>query len=200
MADSDNEAIEDLPEEKKKGGGSSWMPVIVVVVLLPVISIVMMEFYFLPKIQSVASGAGHGDDQHETLPTIQSGGPGAPISSGGGGHGGGHGGGGETAEGEHVIQMYHFDTMKTNLANPSTTLIIVKFSIQGSDPHFLATIDQYQVQLTDATLKVLSLLTRIDTQSPGIQNVVKNDLIARFNQVLGRNLVEDLFFTDFVTQ
>ncbi|MFW6354941.1 MAG: flagellar basal body-associated FliL family protein, partial [Verrucomicrobiota bacterium] len=83
---------------------------------------------------------------------------------------------------------------------PSTTLIIVKFSVKGSDAQFMDTIDQYRVPLTDATLKVLSLLTRIDTQSPGIQNVVKNDLITRFNQVLGRSLVEDLYFVDFVTQ
>jgi len=198
----DNDTIEDLPTEKKGGGGGNpWLPVIVVVVLLPILSIVMMEFYFLPKMEAVAGGGGHGEGgENDELPVIQSGGPGAPVNAGGGGgHGGGHGGGG-APEGAKVVQMYHFDTVKTNLANPSTTLIIVKFSAKGSDPHFIETLDQYQVQLTDATLKVLSLLTRIDTQSPGIQNVVKNDLIARFNQVLGKSMVEDLYFTDFVTQ
>ncbi|MFP4282255.1 MAG: flagellar basal body-associated protein FliL [Opitutales bacterium] len=129
------------------------------------------------------------------LPAIISGGPGAPPPQSSGGGGGGKGD--STA---NAVQLYHFDTIKTNLANPSTTLIIVKFSVKGSDAQFMDTIDQYRVPLTDATLKVLSLLTRIDTQSPGIQNVVKNDLITRFNQVLGRSLVEDLYFVDFVTQ
>jgi flagellar basal body-associated protein FliL len=200
MAEED-ESIEDLPETTKKGGGSSWMPVIVVIILLPVLSFVMAEFVFIPRLQKAIGGDhgdGHADKEHSELPPIVSGGPGAPVGtdSGGGGHGG-HGGGSSAHGG---VQMYHFDTVKTNLANPSTTLIIVKFSVKGSDPNFMNTIGQYQVPLTDASLKVLSLLTRIDTQSPGIQNVVKNDLITRFNQVLGRELVEDLYFVDFVTQ
>lgn len=181
------------------------MPIIVVVVLLPVLSFLMAEFVFIPRLQKAIGGGhgegGHGDEHSKELPTIISGGPGAPAApaSGGGGHGGGgHSGGSEAAK--SGLQLYNFDTMKTNLANPSTTLIIVKFSIQGSDPRFMDIIGQYQVPLTDATLKVLSLLTRIDTQSPGIQNVVKNDLITRFNQVLGQSMVEDLYFVDFITQ
>lgn len=198
MADTDNETIEDLPEEKKtrSGGPNPWLPVIVVVVLLPILSFALIEFVFIPRLQS-AIGASHDEADTHGIQTVQSGGPAAPVtvSTGGGGHGGG------TAQNvKGAIQLYHFDTIKTNLANPSTTLIIVKFSAKGSDPNFIQILDQYQVQLVDATLKVLSLLTRIDTQSPGIQNVVKNDLIARFNQVLGRSLVEDLYFVDFVTQ
>lgn len=200
MAD-DNDSIEDLPKKKKGGsGGNPWLPVIVVVVLLPLLSFALLQFVFLPRLEAAVGAAAHGSDEHEGLPMVNSGGPGAPTSSGGGAHGGGHSAGAEGEQGGNVIHLYHFETIKTNLANPSTTLIIVKFSVKGSDPLFIQTIDQYQVQLTDATLKVLSLLTRIDTQSPGVQNVVKNDLIARFNQVLGRNLVEDLYFTDFVTQ
>ena len=192
----ENETIEDLPGEKKSGGSNPWLPVIVVVVLLPVLSFALMEFVFIPRLQAAVK-VDHGADESGQLPIVQSGGPGAPVSAGGGG---GHGGGQADHGGAKVVQLYHFDTIKTNLANPSTTLIIVKFSAKGSDPRFIETLTQYQVQLTDATLKVLSLLTRIDTQSPGIQNVVKNDLIARFNQVLGRSIVEDLYFVDFVTQ
>ncbi len=191
--DLENEdAIEDLP--KKAGGGlakNPWLPVIAVIVLLPVLSFALVEFVFIPRMQSALGGASGDTAASAPLASIVSGGPGAsaskvPASA--------------AEKGGATIQLYHFDTMKTNLANPSTTLIIVKFSVQGSDPSFMQTIDQYQVPLTDATLKVLSLLTRIDTQSPGIQNIVKNDLIARFNQVLGRDLVEDLYFVDFVTQ
>jgi flagellar basal body-associated protein FliL len=195
MADHDNDTIEDLPKDKKGKGGSAWLPVILVVVLLPVLSIALAEVYLFPKMESIAGGAAGGKGEADAPPIILSGGPGAAHL--------GTGGGAAPASAKtqgRVVQMYHFDTIKTNLSNPSTTLIIVKFSVKGSDPAFIETIGQYQVQLTDATLKVLSLLNRIDTQSPGIQNVVKNDLIARFNQVLGRNLVEDLFFTDFVTQ
>lgn len=194
----ENETIEDLPEEKKSGGGNPWLPVIVVVVLLPILSFALMEFVFIPRLQA-AVGSDHDQNESGELLVVKSGGPGAPVSASAGG--GGHGGGGEADHGDaKVVQLYHFDTIKTNLANPSTTLIIVKFSAKGSDPRFIETLEQYQVQLTDATLKVLSLLTRIDTQSPGIQNVVKNDLIARFNQVLGHSMVDDIYFVDFVTQ
>ena len=197
----DNSEVEDLPAAapaKAKGGG--MLPVILVVVLLPVLSFAMTEFFLIPRVKGelqAALGAEDGHDAHAAKPAKKK-------DSHGGGHGGGHGKGGGEPEGvSHAANgqtVVDFGTLKTNLSQPSSTLIIVKFSVRGSDGHFADEILGNKDALTDATLKILSLLTRVDTQTPGIQNLVRNDLIASFNDILGAPLVENLYFTDFVTQ
>lgn len=198
MADrAEDEVIEDLPTETKGKSlrSNPWLPIIAVVVLLPVLSFALVEFVFIPRLQTALAAGPAAAEDAVAVPVVRSGGPGAPPNQAASG-----GSGNQADASGKAIQLYHFDTIKTNLSNPSNTLIIVKFSVKGSDPEFIRIVDQYRVPLTDATLKVLSLLTRVDIQSPGIQNVVKNDLVARFNQVLGGSLVEDLYFVDFVTQ
>lgn len=191
MADENEEGVEDLPQEAGKGssGGNPWIPVAVVLILLPILSIGIANFLILPQFKKAIIEATGGEEPHEEVY--------AEVEEGG--HGGGHGeSGGHTAAGG--FQVYEFDTIKTNLARPNTKLIIVKFTLSGKSPIFSQKIESYKAPLIDATLKRLSLLTSVDTQTPGIQNVVKNDLIENFNEILGEKMVENLYFIDFVTQ
>ncbi|KAF0096121.1 MAG: flagellar FliL protein [Puniceicoccaceae bacterium 5H] len=194
----DKETIEELPTPKKSGGGGNpLIPVLAVVILLPLLSYAMTAFVLVPMLKSELAGGGdHAEEAAHAAPAASSHG----SSGGGGSHGGGdsHGGGGgdSAAHGNMVT----FDLMKTNLARPSSTLIIVKFAVEGSDPNFAGIVESRKPALIDATLKILSLLTLVDTQTPGIQNIVKTDLITAYNEILGGPYVENLYFTDFVTQ
>jgi len=195
MADEQDEGVEDLPQETGKGSssGNPWIPVAVVLILLPILSIGIANFLILPQFKKAIIEA-TGGESHEEVPV--------EIEEGGG-HGGGHGGGEGEGHGGTIaggFQVYEFDTIKTNLARPNTKLIIVKFTLSGKSANFSAKIESYKAPLIDATLKRLSLLTSVDTQTPGIQNVVKNDLIENFNEILGEDIVENLYFIDFVTQ
>ncbi len=189
MADEENEEVENLPEESGSKAVNPWIPVAVVVILLPVLSFLMTEFFLIPRVKSelaIASGGEHENGHGEA-----SGGGGKQDAPDSGGHGGGD------VEGADY-GVYEFSTIKTNLSRPNTSLIIVKFTIKGE---FSAdVIESHKPELIDATLKRLSLLTRVDCQTPGIQNVVKSDLISSFNGILGSHVVENLYFIDFVTQ
>ncbi|MDP0499625.1 MAG: flagellar basal body-associated FliL family protein [Verrucomicrobiota bacterium JB022] len=190
----DKDSIEELPTPKKAGGGGGgnpFIPIVAVVILLPLLSFVMTEFVLIPRLKAELGGGGdaHGAEAAHAAPAKSSGG-------GHGGGGGGHGGSSSSASGN----MVKFDLMKTNLARPSSTLIIVQFAVEGNDPSFAGMVEAKKPALIDATLKILSLLTLVDTQTPGIQNIVKTDLITSFNQILGGPYVENLYFTDFVTQ
>jgi len=194
MAEEDMEGVEDLPQEseKAKSGGNPWIPVAVVLILLPILSIGIANFLILPKFKAAIIEATGGADEHEMEA--------AHAEEAEGGHGGGHGEESGGTGGGPGFKVYEFDTIKTNLSRPSTKLIIVKFTLSGKSAMFSEKIERYKAALIDATLKRLSLLTSIDTQTPGIQNVVKNDLIENFNEIIGEDLVENLYFIDFVTQ
>jgi flagellar FliL protein len=47
---------------------------------------------------------------------------------------------------------------------------------------------------------VLSSLTLADLEEPGSKNVLREKLVAAYNQALGRRVVEQVYFSDFVIQ
>ena len=55
-------------------------------------------------------------------------------------------------------------------------------------------------QLTDVTLNVLSSLTLADLEEPGAKNVIREKLVAAYNQALGKKVAEQVYFSDFVIQ
>ena len=57
-----------------------------------------------------------------------------------------------------------------------------------------------KAKLTDITLNVLSSLTLADLEEPGSKNVLREKLVAAYNQALGKRLVDQVYFSDFVIQ
>ena len=57
-----------------------------------------------------------------------------------------------------------------------------------------------RARLTDVTLNVLSSLTLADLEEPGAKNVIREKLVAAYNQALGRKVAEQVYFSDFVVQ
>ena len=153
-------------------------------------------------------GGGHGGgDSH-------GGGHGGGDSHGGGGHGGGdshggghgggdsHGGGhGDTSGGGASGNTYEFDGILANLSGSSMNRYVrVSFIIEGSEPGFAGIMEQNRVKLIDATISVLSSLNSFDLQSAGVKNQVRSKLIAAFDAVLKKRMVEGLYFSEFVVQ
>ncbi|MCG8528442.1 MAG: flagellar basal body-associated FliL family protein, partial [Opitutales bacterium] len=147
-------------------------------------------------------GGGHGGgDSHG----------GAKADSHGGGHGGGdaHGGGGDAHGGGHGDtsgggasgNTYEFDGILANLSGSSMNRYVrVSFIIEGSEPGFAGIMEQNRVKLIDATISVLSSLNSFDLQSAGVKNQVRSKLIAAFDAVLKKRMVEGLYFSEFVVQ
>jgi flagellar FliL protein len=47
---------------------------------------------------------------------------------------------------------------------------------------------------------VLSSLTLADLEEPGSKNVLREKLVAAYNQTLGRKVADQVYFSDFVVQ
>jgi len=194
------------------GGMKAMMPAIIAIVMAPVATWGVANFVLLPKFkasvaEAVAAGdpeaAAHGDaaGHGEAKKAVAHGekkadahGEKKPAAHGekkGGAHGD-KGGGGEG---------YKFENVVVNLAGTmGTRYLKATFLITGEKPDLAERFTEAKPQLTDITLAVLSSLTLADLEEAGFKNILRERLLASYNQALGSKVAENLYFSEFVVQ
>jgi len=178
-------------------GASPWPALIAAIILMPAISFATAEFLLLPKLRGlIAQNAVEGESH--------AGAGGAEAhGSAGGSHGSSHGGGGHDKgkEGVKGEATYDFENVVVNLTGSmGTRFLKVNFTTIGSNPKLPTIMAERKKMLLDVAINVLSARTMADLESPGAKNVVRNELLANFNQALKSDLIEQIYFTDFVVQ
>lgn len=177
MAD---EQIEELPADGAaggSGGGNPWIPVIAIIIMLPVLSFAMTQFVLIPQIKS-AVGAQSSDAK-------------AKASEADATH----------AAADDTVFQYAFDDIVANLSGSMQSRYVkVSFTVEGDDPEFEALMESNRVKLVDITLGVLNALSMRDLEQPGIQNIVRNDLVSAFNTLMKKKVIHRVYFTTFVVQ
>jgi len=165
---------------------SAWLPVIASVLLAPVATWAAVEFVVLPRLQKKIA----------TTPIAEA--EAAPEKSEG--HGGGHGGK-DGKEGGKEGATYEFQNVVVNLAGTmGTRYLKTTFLVTGVDAGIKTAFDAAKPRLTDVTLNVLGSLTLADLEEPGAKNVIREKLVAAYNQALGKKVAEQVYFSDFVIQ
>lgn len=164
-----------------RGALSAWLPVIATVLLAPVATWTAVEFVLLPRLQKKIA----------TTPAAESGAHAADSSGGHGGKGGK----------EKAAPSYEFNNVVVNLAGTmGTRYLKTSFIVTGPEPSIRSVFEGDKPRLTDVTLNVLSSLTLADLEEPGAKNVLREKLVAAYNQALGRKVAEQVYFSDFVIQ
>jgi flagellar FliL protein len=170
-----------VPAAPESKPSNPWIPVIAVIVLMPAISFAMTQYVLIPRIQgSVAAqqqaGAG---DQKSSGPATKADG---------------------TKDAKPNFS-YQFDSVVVNLSGAmGTKYLKASFSLFSSDPNLQKIITDNKPHLLDVALNVLSSKTMADLEAPGSKNLVRNDLIENFNQALNSDVIEQLYFSEFVVQ
>lgn len=96
---------------------------------------------------------------------------------------------------------YEFSNVVVNLAGTmGTRYLKTSFVVTGSDAALASIFEGDKARLTDVTLNVLSSLTLADLEEPGSKNVLREKLVAAYNQTLGRKVADQVYFSDFVVQ
>ncbi|MDP2137168.1 MAG: flagellar basal body-associated FliL family protein [Candidatus Didemnitutus sp.] len=177
------------PVESKGGGGiKTWLPALAAVLLAPAASFAVAEFLLLPRLQAKLSAP----------PVVQDDGANERNQAKG-----------KSAKekGDHekdgaAGENYEFNNVVVNLAGTmGTRYLKVSFIVTGiGGKGVKALFDGQKAKLTDITLNVLSSLTLADLEEPGSKNVLREKLVAAYNQALGKRLVEQVYFSDFVIQ
>ena len=181
---------------------SPWVPIIAVCVLMPAISFATTQYVLLPKIRGAVL------EQKAIVHAAKPEGKGEAKKGHGEAAKGGHGkdahGKGEGAEGGGGAGgafSYDFENIVVNLSGAmGTRYLKTSFTTLSDNPDLKTLIDENKKQLLDVALSVLSTRTMADLEQPGSKNVVRNDLMANFNQALKSDLVSQIYFSEFVVQ
>jgi len=194
------------------GGMKAMMPAIIAIVMAPVATWGVANFVLLPKFkasvaEAVAAGdpeaAAHGEAKPKADAKADAHGAkkadphGAKKADPHGAkkadpHGAKGGGGGEG---------YKFENVVVNLAGTmGTRYLKATFLITGERPDLAERFAEAKPQLTDITLAVLSSLTLADLEEAGFKNILRERLLASYNQALGSKVAENLYFSEFVVQ
>ncbi len=150
------------------------------IVLAPALSWAVCQFVLLPKLQKAIAAP---------LPAASAdaaaGGDAAP----------------KDGKEKNAPPTYEFTNVVVNLAGTmGTRLLRTSFIVTGPAADLHTVFDSNKAKMTDVTLNVLSSLTLSDLEEPGSRNVLREKLVAAYNQSLGRKVADQIYFSDFVVQ
>ena len=163
------------------------LPALAALVLAPAASWATAEFVLLPRLQKKLAAS-----PVATAPAEE---PAAKPD-----HGGKEGKAEKGKEGDSAT-TFEFSNVVVNLSGTmGTRYLKTTFLVTGADINLKGLFDTNKPRLTDVTLSVLSSLTLADLEEPGSKNVLREKLVAAYNQALGKRVVEQVYFSDFVIQ
>lgn len=205
-------AAKDAGGEAKGGGIGAWLPLIVSIVLMPVLAVVTTKFMVLPKIvqargvEGAEEGAekeepkaAHGESASEGKGKKEESGHGEKKDPKGGekkeAKAGGHGAKGKKKE------NYQISKVIVNVAGSmGSRYLMASFTLVGTQADFKDTLDENKDQLLDLANTTLASKTISELEKPGARNQIRAELISIFNNALGGNYIQEIFFTEFAIQ
>ena len=176
------EAVSASKAAAPAGGMKAWLPAIVSIVVAPAVTWVTAEYVMIPRLQKKLA-----------LPAVT-----ATAEAGAA----------EPEVGKNgkpkEASTYEFTNVVVNLAGTmGTRYLKTSFHVVG-DPKggvdIRKVFEENRTKLYDTTLNVLSSLTLSDLEEAGAKNVIREKLVAAYNQVLGKRVAEQVYFSDFVVQ
>lgn len=190
-------AVAAAPE--KGGKLAALLPVILVLVLSPVIMWAVVQFVLFPqldkKLAALPAVSTTPAGEHIASADAAANEAAAPAAE--------HAGKGDK-EGDKkggVPNNYEFANVVVNLAGTmGTRYLKTTFLVTGKSTELKGLFEANKPRLIDVTLNVLASLTLADLEEAGAKNLIRERLVGSYNQVLGRKIAEQVYFSDFVVQ
>ena len=159
----------------RKGGGT-WVPLIANLILMPVIAWALATFVLVPKIKSSHGAAEVAEE------------------TGSDAHGATRG-----AQGKVTVPLG--DKVLVNVAGTAgTRYLVAKIALVGKKADLKLKVEENDPQLRDSAASILAIKTIGDLEKPGMRNIIRAELIAAFNDILGKEFVTDIYLTEFAVQ
>jgi len=172
----DDAAPAETPASAPKAGGvlKAWLPLIITVVFMPVLAYAMTSFVLLPQIQK---GIGM------TTPVAASGAK--PKTDNPGAK-------------KITVAM---DKLLVNVAGTmGSRYLLTSLSVVSTDPAFQQKVTDNDAALRDMANSTLSAKTLTDLEKPDERNLIRTELLAGFNNILGSDEVQEIYLTEFAIQ
>jgi len=191
-AKDDSDALASTPLVPKKSG-NPLMPIIAVVVLVPALCYAVMDFVIIPKIKT-SLGAPAAPAKADAHGAKKKSDPHAAKS-------GGHGGGGHGAVDAPAEGVAPFGTIIVNLAGSNNSrLLKATFDVKSEDPNIAAIIKENLPALRDAANTIMSSQTINSQDIASGRELIRKALVSQFNRLLGAEVIDQIYFSDFVVQ
>ncbi|MDX1952354.1 MAG: flagellar basal body-associated FliL family protein [Verrucomicrobiota bacterium] len=178
------------PQEASGGGIKAWLPLILNLVLMPVVAYCLTTFVLIPKLKGAAksTSAEHVEeaDSH-----------GAKAESTGAHDSGGHD---EKGRKTKITVPLSGKTLVNVAGTMGTRYLMASITLVGTSPNLKTAVEKSDAELRDAAASTLSNKTISDLEKPGIRNLVRTELIAVFNSILGKGMVSEIYLTEFAIQ
>jgi flagellar basal body-associated protein FliL len=138
-----------------------------------------MEFLIIPKLKSASGGGDHSKtESHDKAKKDSHGGVKPP--------------------GEHTVE---FGATVVNLAGSGNSRYLrTNFMIASSDKDIQKIIDENKASLQDAAISVLSTQSLDALDGANGREVVRKGIISKFNRMLGAEVIDQIYFTEFIVQ
>jgi flagellar protein FliL len=158
-----------------KKGGNSWVPLVANIVLMPAVAYALTTFVLIPKIQGGKTDAAHeaAGDSH-----------------------GDHKTGAKTK-----VTVPLGGKVLVNVAGTAgTRYLVATITLVGKKADLKEKVETSDPELRDAASSILGIKTISDLEKPGMRNIIRSELIAAFNDILGKESVTDIYLTEFAVQ
>ena len=160
-----------VPQKKSSPLG----PILAVVILVPVLVYAVMDFLIIPRLKGAVGSSSAQPAAHSS-----------PAKDG------------VKAPGEFTAE---FGSTVVNLAGSgSSRYLRTNFVIASADPKIGDIVKENESALRDAAISVLSSQSLGALDNANGREVVRQGLIARFNRLLGAEVVDQIYFSEFVVQ
>ena len=215
-------AAKDAAHGDGGGGLKAWLPLIVSIVLMPVLAFATTKFLLIPKIaQAREAGHADGEEQEEGKDGKEAKEPKEGKKEGGKEskekeapkekekeagkpkEGGKEGKEGKDAKGHasKKKQAYPITKVIVNVAGTSgSRYLMTSFTLAGTHNDFKNILEDNKDQLLDLANTAMASKTIADLEKPGARNQLRAELISIFNNALGKDVVQEIYFTEFAVQ
>ena len=161
------------------GGFRAWLPLIISIVLMPALAFGMAQFVLLPQLQK---GLGLKSAARDV--TVEEAKP-KPKKDG------------ADAKRESVAM----NKLLVNVAGTQgARYLLCSLSVVGTGANFKGSMEEHNAQLIDMASNTLNVKTLADLEKPGARNLIRTELINGFNNILGDDVVKEIYFTEFAIQ
>lgn len=171
------------PGGSSKKSSNALIPIIVVILLVPALCYAVMEFLIIPKLKSSMGGGGGGH---------------AEAADHGKPKGDSHGG---VKPPDEETEKIEFGPTVVNLAGSGNSRYLrTNFVIASSDKDLKDKIEKNKGALQDAAISVLSTQSLDALDGANGREVVRKGIISKFNRLLGAEVIDQIYFTEFIVQ
>lgn len=175
-ADIDNDPPVDVATSPRQR--FPWLVLILAIVLMPLVSFLLTELVLIPRIKEAVETGSIQTSMQQNAPSSQ------------------------TRNVRRELPYSHdINGVIVNVSGTmGTRFLKVSFKTASSRQDLSRRIDQNRAAVLDTVLSTLSTRTLTELEGPGVRNAIRNALIENINDVVGNNMVEELYFTEFVVQ